>query len=323
MTSQVYPLRLSHSSRELLHVCERKFQIEKLLAGPVAKEESAHFSYGHAMGAGVATYLATGSKEAALYQCWINYWPVVENDQKTEAFALHHMIGAFTTLDNLLQDYEVAEFRGAPAVELSFKLNINPTKYYVGHIDVVLRHKATGKYFVLEVKTTALQLLDIAPLYKHSGQAVGYSIALDQIVGEELSTYGVLYFVIQLPHYKSTDFRCKYHILDFPKTLVDRLNWFVGLGLDVQHLEAMQQLNIFPQRGGSCVQYNKPCYHYGTCGLQNFDEPKQFEPDDKEYTFEYDLDTLIESHIDRIARLPQTAAKNVKLNTILNLDDPI
>lgn len=301
---KVFPLRLSHSSRSILHECERKFQLEKLLAGPKDKEESAHFSYGHAMGAGVATYLATRDKELALYQCWLNYWPVVEMDTKNQWTALYHLMGAFKTLDTMLGAYEVAQFRGAPAVELSFKLIINETKYYVGHIDVVLKHKMTGKYYVLEIKTTGLGLLDLRPAYMHSGQAVGYSIALDKIVGEELSTYGVLYFVVQLPHPKAESKQCKYHVFDFPKTLVDRLNWFVALGLDVQHLEAMEQINVFPKRGDSCIKYNKPCVHFGTCSLQDFDAPKKQEPDDKEYVFEYNLEELIADHIERIQKLP-------------------
>ena len=297
-------LRLSYSSLNLLHECERKFQIEKLLAGPEDKEESAHFSFGKAVGAGVATYLVTRNKDQALFQCWLAYWPVVESDAKSQVTAAAAMMGAFNALDSLLVLYEVAEFNGQPAVELSFKLDINSTKYFVGHIDVVLRHKVTGKYFILEVKTTALQLLDLKAAYANSGQALGYSIALDKIVGEKLSTYGVLYFVVQLPSWNATQFLCKYHTFEFPKTLVDRLNWFVSLGLDVQHLEAMEQMNIFPKRGNSCIKFNKTCRHFGVCSLQNFDAPKEQKEDPIEYTFTYDLEELIEEHINRIQSMP-------------------
>ena len=317
MSYKTIPLRLSHSSLELLHECERKFQLNKLLVSEQPKEESAHFSFGKAMGAGVATYLATQSKDQALYQCWLAYWPELEIDNKSVWRALHYMQGAFRALDNLLNHYEVAEFRGAPAVELSFRLNINEQKYFVGHIDVVLRHRVTGKYFVLEVKTTGLQLLDLKPAYMHSGQAVGYSIALDKIVGEELSTYGVLYFVVQLPHSKAAELTCQYHVFDFPKTLVDRLNWFVKMGLDVQHLESCEKLNIFPKRGSSCIRFNKPCYHFGTCSLQDFDKPKEQEPDTIVYTFEYDLEELISAHIERIAKIPMVQSQP---EFILDLD---
>lgn len=318
--NQTIPLRLSYSSLNTLKECERKFQLDKLLATPLQKEESAHFSFGRALGAGVATYLATRNRDLALYECWLNYWPVVEMDTKSQWRALLYLEGAFQNLDTLLGSYEVAEFQGAPAVELSFKLNINEQKYFVGHIDVVLRHRATGKYFVLEVKTTGYQLLDLKPMYMHSGQAVGYSIALDRIVGEQLSTYGVLYFVVQLPHANAVDLKAKYHVFNFPKTLVDRLNWFVTLGLDVQHLEAMEKLNIFPKRGDACLKFGRPCYHFGTCSLQDFDKPRVREPDDTQYTFEYQLEELIEDHINRISQLPMVQSRP---ETILDLDAPL
>lgn len=304
-------LRLSHSSLELFNTCERMFQLEKLLENPMEREESEHLSFGAAYGAGVATYLVTKSKEHAIYQTWLRYFPLVENSKnskKTRSMAVHSIICSFRALDNILQTYEVAEFNGAPAVELSFKLNINDTKYFVGHIDVVLRNKSTGKYYILEVKTTGLQLLDLKPLYQNSGQALGYSIALDNIVGQELNEYGVLYFVAQLPQVNAQDNLVKVHTLPFPKTIVDRLGWFVTLGTDVQRLEVLESLNIFPKRGSSCLKYNRPCKYFGHCNMTHFDKKKDMskEVDDVTYQFEYDLDELIDSHLKRIAALPTT-----------------
>jgi len=302
-------LRLSYSSLELFNTCERKFQLEKLLENPAQKEESEHFSFGKAYGAGIATYLATGNKDHAIYQCWLNYFPLVENSdksKKTRWMAVHALICSFRAMDTLLRDYEVAEFNNAPAVELSFKLNINESKYFVGHIDVVLRHRITGKYYILEVKTTGLQLLDLKPLYQNSGQALGYSIALDNIVGQELNEYGVLYFVAQLPASNAQDNLVKIHILPFHKTIVDRLGWFVTLGTDVQRLETLETLNIFPKRGASCLKYNRPCNYFGHCQMQNFDKKKDLslEEDKIDYQFEFDLEELIDKHLVRIANLP-------------------
>ncbi|EDO26388.1 predicted protein [Nematostella vectensis] len=236
-------------------------------------------------------------KDKAIYECWKNYWPVVESESKTQFRAIACLMYAFMKLDALLMEYDVAEFRGKPAIELSFKLNINKFKYFVGHIDVVLKSKLTGQYMVMEVKHTALNLVDIAALYKNSGQALGYSIALDEIAGEEQTNYGVLYVVSQL----GQNFKQETHILPFQKTLVDRLNWFVTLGLDVQRIEEMEKIGIFPKRGGSCVKYNKPCFHYGICDLHSADTVAPVKEDTIDYTFTYDLDTLIEHHLERIA----------------------
>lgn len=304
-------LRLSYSSLDLFNTCERKFQLEKLLENPMAREESEHLSFGHAFGAGVATYLSTQDKDQAIFQCWLRYYPVVENSKgskKTRCMAIHALVCSFKSLDNLLQDYEVAEFNGAPAVELSFRLNINERKYFVGHIDVVLQNRISGKYFILEVKTTGLQLLDLKPLYQNSGQALGYSIALDKIVGQEINEYGILYFVAQLPASNAQDNLVKVHTLPFHKNIVDRLHWFVTLGTDVQRLETLEDLNIFPKRGGACLKYNRPCNYFGHCGFHNFDVKKDLskEIDSIEYQFEFDLNDLIETHLTRIANMPAT-----------------
>ena len=304
-------LRLSYSSLELFNTCERKFQLEKLLENPMTREESEHLSFGKAFGAGIGTYLSTGNKDLAIFHCWLNYYPLVENSKgskKTRWMAVHALNCSFRALDTLLEKYEVAEFKGAPAIELSFKLNINETKYFVGHIDVVLRNRTTGKFYILEVKTTGLQLLDLKPLYQNSGQALGYSIALDSIVGEELNEYGVLYFVAQLPASNAQDNLVKVHTLPFNKTIVDRLGWFVTLGTDVQRMETLENLNIFPKRGHSCLKYNRPCNYFGNCNMQNFDVKKDFTKviDDIDYQFEFDLEELIDTHLSRIANMPAT-----------------
>lgn len=291
------PIRLSHSTFELLHSCERKFQLTKLLQSDNAPEESEHFSFGHSFGAGVASYLITQNQEQALYAAWKAYWPIVESDKKTQITAQALLQVSFPQLDNLLMEYEVVYFQDKPAAELSFRLNISENYYFVGYIDIVLRHRFTGQYVILEVKHTGSELLDLSGLYQNSGQALGYSIALDRIVGEKLNSYGVLYFVGQM---KRTAFDFRPQILHFDKTLLDRLNWFFTVGLDVKHLEEMAQMGVYPKRGSSCISWNRPCRHLGTCGLHSLDRPKKIEPDLIEYQFVYDLQELITDHLLRM-----------------------
>lgn len=292
------PIRLSYSSLETLNVCERKFQIEKLLVNDFQKEESAHTLFGKAFGAGVQSYFQHQDQDKALFDCWINYYPEEEIEgKKTVMRSLIALQKCFPSLDNLLMEYELVSFEGKPAVELSFRLDIDEEYYFVGYVDLVLRHRFTGQYVVLDIKTTGLNLLDLSPLYKNSGQALGYSITLDQIVGHELSEYGVIYLVAQLG---KTLADCKLHTYPFDKSLLDRLNWFITLGLDVERLKRMHQLNSFPMRGSSCLQYMRPCRHFGTCNLKVFDRPKEPEEDLIDYQFIYQLDDVIEDHLRRI-----------------------
>lgn len=295
--TKVIPMRLSHSSLETLHTCERKWQQEKLLVNDNDREETEHTVFGRAFGTGVASYLVTQDADQALWNAWMAYYPELESDKKSMTRCMLALIKSFGELDSILMEYEVAEFEGKPAVELSFRLDISPKYYFVGHIDVVLRHRITGINYVMDAKHTGLQLFDLAPMYQNSGQCLGYSIALDRIVGEKLSSYGVLYFVAQLG--KTFD-SIKVQTLPFDKTLLDRLKWFLTLGLDVKKLEMMEELNVYPMRGHSCLRFNKPCKFFGTCGLHALDIPKKREEDNKVYDFHYDLQELITDHLQRL-----------------------
>lgn len=289
--------RLSHSTMNTLETCERMYQLEHVLDNGAAREESEHFSFGHCFGEGVAHYLVYQDRDAALLAGWLAYYPQIETEKKNQAKAINALIVAFDKLDDILQDYEVVSFEGKPAVELNFRLNIDETYYYAGHIDVVLKHRWTGQYFIFEVKTTGLALHDIDPLYKNSGQALGYSIALDRIVGEKLSSYGILYFVAQL----GKDYNPVIKVLPFNKTLLDRLNWFMTLGLDVEKLHRMAELNVYPKRGNSCLNYMRPCRHFGVCGLHGMDRQAAFVPDKEVYQFQYNMDELVAEHIQRLS----------------------
>lgn len=292
--------RLSYSSMNDLQSCERFFQLEYLLHNDSERIGNADFSFGHFFGEGVAHYLVHQDPDEALMTAWLAYYPFYETDKKNLARAVNLLTASFNKLDDVLQDYEVVSFNGKPATELSFKMRIDNHYYFAGHIDVVLKNKWDGKYYIFEVKTTGLALHDLSPLYKNSGQALGYSIAMDRIVGEELSSYGVIYFVGQL----GTGFTPSIHILPYTKTLLDRLNWFIALGLDIKHLKEMEELGVFPQRGNACLRFMRPCKHFGTCGLHSFDRPKGLIEDKEVYDFDYDLDELVENHVARLQRDP-------------------
>lgn len=298
-------IRLSHSALDTLLTCERMFQLDRLLEGAPDKQDYPATIFGKAFGEGVSTYLITQDPSSALFTAWKAYFPILEDDKRTEEILLNLLLAAFPKLDNILLDWEVATFQDKPAVELSFRLNnlsssFNHNIYFVGYVDVVLKNRWNGRYAILENKTTGLGLHDIDPLYKNSGQALGYSIVLDKIAGEEHAEYDVLYLVGQIgTRSESSKFSPTVHVKTYPKTLQHRLNWFISLGMDVSRLEQMLELGVFPMRGGSCLQYMRPCKHFGVCGLQTLDRYKDIPEDTIEYQFVYSLPELIDSHIKR------------------------
>lgn len=296
--------RLSHSTLEILHRCERLYQLKRLLrnADPMAEadEGSEHLFFGKAFGAGVQSYLLYQDPQRALYDAWLEYFPQIESDKKNQPRLQALLAKAFIQLDSLLMEYEVETSQD---IERGFLISIEGPYYYAGYIDAVLRNRFTGRYYVLECKSTGLMLENLAPLYCNSGQALGYSIALDRIAGQPLDDFGVIYLVGQLMKSPVED---RIKILPFEKTYRDRLNWFLSLGLDTERLQRMAELNVYPQRGDSCLKFNKPCPEFGTCGLTTLDYPyvesekEKLEREAKEAKLPvYSLDELIAMHLNR------------------------
>lgn len=294
-------IRLSYSTRGLLKQCDRKFQLTRLLNILSEKEERAVFSRGHAFGKGVQVYLVTQDMDKALFHAWLDYWPVVEDEPKvTERRTLHALMCAQPILDKILEDYEVVSFKGLPAVELGYKLIVDETFYEAGFIDLVLRNKHTGLYVVLEIKYTGTKSPHIDAMFQNSAQGIGYSIVLDRIVTEPLAEYGVLYFICQdkdeKPRYMD------FHVKEYKKSLRERLNWFIALGMDVERIKTMRTLKVFPMNGAACLSFMRPCTFFGSCQLTHLDSEKEDEPDPHEddYSFVFKLEDVIKDHIERI-----------------------
>lgn len=296
METKPIPIRLSYSTLEEFNRCERYFQLRKLLATDDTRDESADLSFGTAYGVGIAEYMLHQNKNVAIYKAWLAYWPELETDKKNVWLMIHALEASFPMADKLLIDYELLVIKDKPAMELSFRINLTPEYYYVGYIDFVMRNRWDGTCVVWDAKTTGLQLLDLSPLYQNSLQGLGYSIALDAIVGEEQAHYAVGYFVAQL----LKDAKVKVQPLVFKKTLLDRLNWLMTLGGDLSRLEQAAQLNFYPRRGSGCLKHNRPCKHFGVCQMSSLDIPRVREEDTTEYDFVFELDDLIADHLRRV-----------------------
>lgn len=301
---KVIPIRLSHSSRDTFLACERKWQLDKLLTAGYRDADNEHTVFGRAYGHGVAHYLTYQNREQALYETWKMYWPEIESDKKDMPRCLIAVNNSFEKLDRILTTHKIAVFNGKPATELSFRLNINETYYYVGYIDAVLQEIATGKYGVFECKSTGLLLHDLDPLYKNSEQALGYSIVLDKIAGEEQTDYSLLYFIARLQKDYGVEILPKH----YAKTLQDRLRWFLSLAMDIARLKLCDELNVYPMRGGSCLTYNRPCKYFGECQMTSNDKLAEREVDTVEYDFVYQLDEVLADHLARVKKLPSNVS---------------
>lgn len=289
--------RLRYSTLETLQTCERKFQLDNLLQGAEIREESEHLSFGSAYGVGCQSYLIHQDADKAIFDAYMAYWPIVESEKKNEELMIAGLLNSFPKLDDLLEDYEVLYVNGKPAAELTLRMEIDEDYYFTGAVDIVLKHKYTGVHYVVDFKTTGLQLYDLSPNYANSGQLIGYSIALDALLGEKQTSYGVIYFILQMGKSPGTSKVC---VLPIEKTLLDRLNWFLTLKMDVQRIKTMEEVGMYPKRGASCLHFMRPCKYFGTCGLYSADVPKVLVEDTTEYDLNFNMDELIQDHINRV-----------------------
>jgi hypothetical protein len=159
-----------------------------------------------------------------------------------------------------LSDYEVAIVNGIPAAELSFRITFPNGYKYRGYVDLVLRHRITGEYLVLEIKTTSAKYVK-EESYRNSAQAIGYSIVLDRLF-EEMSSYKVLY----LPYLTGSR---KFEPMEFTKLFSQRARWITELILDTGTIDTYIEHNLFPMHGESCLSFGRPCNYYQNCTMDD------------------------------------------------------
>lgn len=306
-----YKIRLSHSTRSLIHGCERKFQKQRLLVDPNEREDYPATVFGKAFGHAVQFYFVqrtfgkseVEALEASLYQILLAYTPWLEDDRRFFERCAGMFVNSQRFLEDRLIEYRIASFNGKPATELSFRLDIDDTYYFVGYIDLVLQNISTGRFGVTDCKTTSVWRTDLDPYYKNSDQVLGYTVALDGIVGSELTEFDTNYWAFQMANNQKDFFVSNPHNLIYKKTLKDRLEWFVGLKLDIEHLNICTTHDIFPRRGDHCMAFNKPCEYFNECNFTAGDRYKDVEKfkDDVVYDFVFNLDDLIGQHLERLS----------------------
>jgi len=307
-------LLLSHSSRNTLHKCPRKYQLYRMNS---LEQESADclandyqqltFDYGHVVGEGIQGILQGTSVDSLLLDGFL-HWNVdiiLRNPKQNKSFweACLAIQQFKSIVDNgYLDDYELVYYTDSegntkPAVELSFRINMPNGFKYRGFIDAVLRHKVTGAIVVLEDKTTSYREVNNAQ-YKNSSQAIGYSIILDTIY-PGLSSYTVLYLVYSTPLKEFIE-------LPFEKSSLQRALWLTELLLDCKQVELYEAFNTYPMHGESCYDFYRECEYLGLCTLNTTNLVKpltQAMLDNIEAKEVYDFDMnfldLIETQLDK------------------------
>jgi hypothetical protein len=293
--------QLSYSSRLTLHNCPRKFQLDKLQA-PVEYEDvdsSITFAFGHIVGHGIQRAMEGVPESQIIWELFLMWKPdlLAENPKQNKCFYKGvFAVQKFLALrsSGYLVDWELVQYNGKPASELSFRISLPDGFKYRGFVDVVLRNKVTDEVMVLELKTTSATNLNPAT-YKNSAQAIGYSVVLD-VLFPSLSSYQVLYLVYTTKNYE-------YNPLPFEKSYLQRALWIRELLLDVEVLKLYEESGVYPMHGESCFEFYRECKYLGICTLSTdkLTDPASPDAEQKveEFQIELTLQDLIESQLSK------------------------
>lgn len=297
---------LSHSSRTLLHSCPRKYQLYRQGSATIPTteikeaEQGVTFAYGSAVGVGVQSVLEDKT-ENQIYMDTFLEWDVDLLDetprQKKSFWLALFAVQKFMAMraDGFLDDYELVYYKGKPAVELAFMINLPDGYKYRGFVDAVLQHRVTEEIMVLENKTSSGNAQSAQ--YKNSGQALGYSVVLD-ILFPKMSSYTVLYMVYETKNYE-------YKELPFEKSLLQRALWLQELLIDTKIITLYDSYNTYPMQGSACFNFFRECEYLGMCTLstKNIIKPLTtdmllaIEEGNKKYDFLIDFYDLVDAQV--------------------------
>ena len=319
--TNVIPIKLlSHSSLETLHSCPRKFEIYRMNYAPKEKG-TIDAAFGHAVGVGVQELLIIEScgmpeiiglsaYQNAIWKMFLSWEVDIDETKPKSKKSFHAACLAVEKyqqqlLPLLTNDWELAYFEGKPAVELGFIIKLPNDYYYRGYVDAVLVNKKEKRFRVLELKTTGLNVVDVAQ-YKNSFQGVGYGVILDKLAAS--LDYSADYYVDYLV-YKTVS----QEFLTFPflKTNYQRAKWLSQLLVETETIDLYLQKELFPTHGESCYNFYRQCQYFGICERENSElQVKKVTnlPTDEEFASAWSIDNLL-------AMNSPTDSKNNSLDT--------
>lgn len=297
---------LSYSGLLTLHTCPRKYELYRKKAtdddmeATAASNQNLTFAFGHVVGEGIQDVMDGMEEADVIWKMFLGWHASLAdyNPKQNKSFylaviAIQRIISL--RANGFLDDYELLQYNGKSAKELSFRITLPDGFKFRGSVDAVLRHKITGKILVLECKTSSSTNLN-PTTYKNSSQAIGYSVVLD-VIAPEISSYDVLYLV-----YLTKDM--SYEQLRFTKTYLQRATWIQELLLDIDVIKLYERIGIYPMRGESCNDFFRDCEYLNQCTLSTelITTPLVEEAilDDKIYDVELTLQDILDAQFAKI-----------------------
>lgn len=301
---------LSYSSCCLLHTCPRKFQLRKLYnPEQQVKERDVHTDFGSLVGLGLQEYYLSSGDMPRTYLNMLSTWKEDLDsdegyrDKKTFFHALLAVDKFIELAQTRLKDYElfelpsIVDIGSLPGTELGFSVSFFDVFKYRGFVDILLQHKYTKQFLIIECKTTKYKSVHEAQ-FKNSGQGLGYSLIIDAISSslnqKQETNYNVLYLIWSTSEQKWIE-------IEVNHSHTDRAQWLRLILFDIERIQTYTEAGVFPMHGESCYSYFRPCEFYEICTMSDkslmLDKVKLIEDDESKFMFKFTLEDLINAQL--------------------------
>lgn len=290
--------QISYSSLNEFRTCERKYVLDK--ASLSEKSTNIDFAFGSAVASACQTLWLTDSVDQgllAIFRSWdTDFFEEKPRAKKAIFFAVQALRNYLPFYQIFRREWELATIDGKPCIEFSLKIELPDGFLYRAYADLILRNIESGELAVNEFKTDGSSFKQEAK-YRNSDQGTSYSLLVDQLAPDTSSfwvNYPVYYSPLQ-----------EWEFYSFPKTLVNKAKWLRTTLGDIRHIKECEEGNYWPMRGGSCLQYNKPCRYFETCTLvdkalfasEEFLADKVKKEQEKEYSFVIPIEKIVANYL--------------------------
>ena len=273
-------LQMSNSSRNRLHGCGRRFEFSKFFPA-AARDGSFAGDAGNAMHYAFGEYLLTRNRDVGAARLALTY-PIRFQKSPFDTRSLEACYATYEALcdSTFLSEYEIAKIvlpngETKHAIEVPFTIRIPNFQLraadgspiyveYIGYIDFIMYSAFRNEYIVVDLKTTRQRMYDYTPKFAWDDQCLPYGLALEAILGREVTNMQVIYLVayidIEQPHVQP---------LTFNKTQENIEEWAFSLTADLIELRRYYNMGWFPRRSSSCFAYNRTCGYFDMCHIRD------------------------------------------------------
>jgi hypothetical protein len=275
----------SHSLDNVFDYCPRKFEFLSLYDKRPARESGYAAMIGDALHDGTQSWLIArqegaseraASERAFVAMCKRFPWDL-EDEQPTSVRSFNATASMLYTIIRSPEwdDWELLYVKDKGwAVEVPFLIehvSLGPVfvkargEHFIictqGKIDLIMRHKRTGRIRSVDIKTTAKGEHLIRSNYTFSGQQTGYSHVVHAMAGVAPTAFQVVYAVClfnaqELPALRFVEIdKDESEVDDYWLDKIDRLN----------RMKSYAEAGRFPRTNGECNSWNHECSMFDIC----------------------------------------------------------